>query len=238
MEKPDDTNPKTVAVIPAAGSGVRMGSDRAKQFLDLQGKPLLAVTLEKIHICDLIDSIILVVPPDEVTYCRKNIIERYSLTKVERVVGGGKRRQDSVRMGIEASGGVYERVLIHDGVRPFVDDELIERLITAAKKDRAVIAALPAKETVKEISPKGLVVRTCDRNQLWFVQTPQVFRYEDISMAHRQAVLESWNEVTDDAVLVERMGIPVRVIEGSESNIKVTTQRDLAFSRFLLEDNS
>ena len=212
-----------------------MESDRAKQFLDLHGKPLLAVTLEKMQECALIDSIILVVPFDDIAYCRRQIIERYSLTKVEKVVGGGKRRQDSVRIGIDASGGVYELVLIHDGVRPFIDNDLIERSVTAAIKDRAVITALPAKETVKEISRKGLVVKTYDRRQIWFVQTPQVFRYEDISTAHRQAILEGWNEVTDDAVLVERMGIPVKVIEGSEKNIKLTTYNDLELARFLME---
>ena len=233
-ERPEDAKLTTVAVIPAAGAGVRLGADRAKQFLDLHGKPLLAVTLEKFQECPLIDSVIAVVPFDDVDYCQKKIIKRHHLTKIESVVAGGKRRQDSVRHGIEASGGRYDSVLIHDGVRPFIDCALIQRAVMASWEDRAVITALPAKETVKEIDSNGLVVKTHDRRRLVFVQTPQVFRYEDILMAHKRAVLEGWEDVTDDALLMERMGIPVKTIVGSEENIKVTTLYDLQLARFLM----
>ena len=211
-----------------------MGSDRAKQFLDLQGRPLLAETLEKFQLCDAIDSIILVVSPNEVNTCWKEIVERYNLTKVEKVIAGGMRRQDSVRLGIEASGGDYELVLIHDGVRPLITPELIDRVVTAAREHRAVITGMPAKETVKEVDRNGRVVKTYDRGQVWLVQTPQVFRYEDIVLAHQRAMQEGWEEATDDALLAERVGIPVKVIEGSENNIKVTTLYDLKLARCLL----
>jgi 2-C-methyl-D-erythritol 4-phosphate cytidylyltransferase len=236
MENPDNKSSlRTVAIIPAAGTGMRMKNDRPKQFLDLQGRPLLAFTLEKFQVCPAIDSIILVAPQNEVKYCRSEIVERHHLTKVENVVAGGERRQDSVRLGIEASGGDYGLVLIHDGVRPLITHDLIEHVVKAAQEHRAVITGLPAKETVKEIDENALVVKTYERQKVWLVQTPQAFRYEDILMAHRRAVEEGWDEVTDDALLVEKVGIPVKVVEGPEDNIKVTTPQDLELAQFLLK---
>jgi 2-C-methyl-D-erythritol 4-phosphate cytidylyltransferase len=225
---------KTLAVIPAAGAGLRMGGKTAKQFLELEGKPILALTLEKFQVCPAIDAVILVVPPDDIEFCKRTIIERYGLDKVNKVIAGGERRQDSVRLGIEAAGDEYGMVLIHDGVRPFIEAGLIERVVTAAMKDRAVIAALPAKDTAKRVGEDGFVLETCERELLWLVQTPQAFRYGDIMAAHRKAILEGWDQVTDDASLIEKMGIPVKVILGSEYNIKVTTPQDLELARYLL----
>lgn len=230
----EHTSQKTIAIIPAAGAGIRMESDRPKQFLDLGGRPVLVKTLEVFQTCPAIDSIILIVPEEDVEYARKEIVEPYGLTKVRKVVAGGKRRQDSVRLGLEAWDGHDGLVLIHDGVRPLVPADLIVRVIDAAKESRAVITALPAKETVKEVDEKALVVKTYDRQKVWLVQTPQVFRYADILAAHKQAVEEGWEEITDDALLMEKMGIPVKVIEGLEENIKVTTPRDMELARFLM----
>ena len=224
---------KTVAIVTAAGAGIRMGGKVAKQFLEFDGKPLLAVTLERFQRCAAVDAVIVVVPSETVGFCRKEIVEAFDLTKVLKVVAGGLRRQDSVRAGIEASKGEYGLVVIHDGVRPLVDVGLIERIVEAAKRFGAVIAALPAKETVKEVGEDGLVKRTYDRRRVWLVQTPQAFRYEDILEAHRRAVQQGWDDVTDDALLMERMGIPVQVIEGSEENIKITTPNDLDQALFL-----
>jgi 2-C-methyl-D-erythritol 4-phosphate cytidylyltransferase len=236
MEKaPSNIGLKTVAIIPAAGAGVRMGNDRPKQFLDLDGRPLLAVTLEKFQVCPAVDSVILVAPRSDVAYCQSEIVDRHHLRKVEKVVAGGERRQDSVRLGIEASAGDYGLVLIHDSVRPLITPHLIVRVVEAAQEHRAVITGLSAKETVKEIDENAMVIKTYDRQRVWLVQTPQAFRYEDILMAHRRAVEEGWEEVTDDALLVEKMGIPVKVVEGSEDNIKVTTPQDLELVRFLVE---
>ena len=236
-KRPENITLNTVAVIPAAGAGVRMGGDRGKQFLDLDGKPLLAITLEKFQVCPAVESIIVVVPSGELDYCQKEIIEQYNLTKVGKVVPGGERRQDSVRLGIEASGGDYGLVLIHDGVRPLIPVSLIERVVKAAREYRAVITALPAKETVKKIDKDGRVIKTYDRRQVRLAQTPQVFRYQDIMMAHRLAIQKGLENVTDDALLIEKSGIPIKIIEGSEDNIKVTTPHDLDLVRFLLRKN-
>ncbi|MBW2144138.1 MAG: 2-C-methyl-D-erythritol 4-phosphate cytidylyltransferase [Deltaproteobacteria bacterium] len=225
---------KTIAIIPAAGSGVRMGNDRAKQFLDFDGKPLLALTLKPLQQCRAIDAIIVVVPSKDVDYCRKEIVEKFQLTKVEKIVAGGMKRQDSVRLGLEAAERDYGLVLIHDGVRPVITENAIERIINAAKTHRAVITGLPARETVKEVDSSQEVVSTCDRRRIWLIQTPQVFFYEDILAAHQKAFLEGWDEAPDDSVLIEKMGIPVKVVEGSEKNIKVTTPNDLELARFLL----
>ena len=226
-------SPKTVAIIPAAGSGIRMESKRAKQFLTLDGKPILALTLEPFQESS-VDAVVLVVPQDDVEYCREDIVERFGLTKVEKIVPGGKRRQDSVRLGLEATEGKYDFVLIHDGVRPLIEKEIIEGVIKEAMVNRAVITALPARETVKEVNDLRHVVKTYDRKRVWMVQTPQAFRYQDILGAHQKALKEGWEEATDDALLVEKSGITVKVVEGSEKNIKVTTPHDLELARILL----
>ena len=225
---------RTAAVITAAGAGIRMGGDQAKQFMELGGRPLLAVTVERFELSPDIDGIVLVVPPDKVDYCRGEIVKKYDLIKVTKVVAGGERRQDSVRLGLEATEGHFPLVLIHDGVRPLVPPDLISRIVRAANQYRAVIPALAARETIKEADEAGLVVKTHDRRTLWLVQTPQAFRYEDILDAHRRALEENWEEITDDALLIERTGVPVKIIEGSEENIKITTRQDLGLARFLI----
>ena len=235
IEKQDvNYSERIAAIIPAAGTGLRMGGEKAKQFLEIDGRPLLAVTLQPFQDCRAVNAIILVVPSVDVEYCKKEIVEQFRLNKVTKVIPGGVRRQDSVRLGIEATGGEYGLVLIHDGVRPLVDVELIARVIKEAKAHRAVITAIPAKETVKEIDSLDQVVKTYDRGHVWLVQTPQIFRYKDIVMAHKNALNEGWEEATDDSILIERLGIPVKAMKGSERNIKVTTQYDLALARFLV----
>ncbi len=225
---------RTVAIIPAAGSGLRMKTERAKQFLDIDGKPLLAATLTPFELCGAVDSIIVVVPLEDVDFCRKELVEKLGFNKVQKVVAGGKRRQDSVRLGLEAAKGNYGLALIHDGVRPVITKKDIEQIIDAAKTHGTVITGLPAKETVKEIDSNRNVVSTYDRRRVWLVQTPQVFPYEDILAAHQKAFEEGWAEATDDSVLMEKTGLPVKVVEGSEQNIKVTTPNDLELARFFL----
>lgn len=229
---------QVTAIIPAAGSGTRMGLKKAKQFMDLCGKPILAVTLSHFQECNLVDRIVVAVSQDDVDYCLREIVDRYKLSKVFKVIVGGKRRQDSVRKGIEAVSDSCRLVLIHDGVRPLVTNGLIERVIKAANDFRAVITGLPVKETVKEADSKGRVLRSIDRGHLWLIQTPQIFRWEDIHLAHQKAIRHGWEEATDDAFLIEKMGIPVKMIEGEEDNIKVTTPQDLDMARFLISKKS
>lgn len=226
------------AVIPAAGAGVRMGADRPKQFLTIEGKPLLALTLEAFEQCGAVAAVVLVVPEDAVEDCELEMVRGLGFTKVRQVVPGGARRQDSVRQGVEACPDACDVVVVHDGVRPLVRPELIERAVFGAREHGAVVAALPAKETVKEVASDGRVRRTLDRGSLWLVQTPQAFRRLDLLEAHRTALQEGWGEMSDDALLLETAGLPVHVIRGAEDNIKVTTPHDLMMARYLLARRS
>lgn len=234
-KKDADTQYQIIAIVPAAGFGKRMGVKKAKQFLDIDGKPIVAVTLDVLQRCDLIDRIVLVVPERDIDYCYREIIERYNLRKVFRVVSGGERRQDSVRKGIESVANLCKRVLIHDGVRPLISHELIARIVSAANSFRAVVSGLPISETVKEVDNQGIVLRSIDRRQLWSIQTPQVFRWDDISLAHKEAIKKGWEDATDDSFLIEKMGLPVNIIEGERRNIKITTPQDLDMAKFLLK---
>ena len=238
IQQSNDFPNQVIAVIPAAGSGTRMGLKKTKQFIDLGGKPLLAVTLSHFQRCDLVDRIVVVVSQDNVDYCIREIVDRYKLSKVFKVIAGGKRRQDSVRKGVEAVANSCRWVLIHDGVRPLFTNGLIERVIKAGKDFRAVITGLPVKETVKEIDGQGRVMRSVDRRPLWLIQTPQIFMWEDINLAHQKALKHDWEEATDDAFLIEKMGINVKIIEGEENNIKVTTPNDLDIARFIISKKS
>jgi len=227
-----------IAVILAAGSGTRMGSETAKQFMDLCGRPLLAVTLNHFQRCNLVDRIVLVVPPEHIEYCRSEIVDRFTFNKVYKIVPGGERRQDSVRNGLEAINHPCNLVLIHDGVRPLMSNGLLERLIEAAQGCKAVITGLPVKESVKEVDSTARVLRSIDRRGVYLIQTPQIFRLGDIKLAHKKAVEHGWEDATDDAFLVEKLGIPVTIIQGEEDNIKVTTPRDLEIARLLLSKRS
>jgi 2-C-methyl-D-erythritol 4-phosphate cytidylyltransferase len=233
-KKITDSPLRTLAVIPAAGTGLRMGGPLAKQFLELDGKPLLAVTLQPFQDCPAVDGVILVVPGASLDYCRREIVEKYGITKVRRLIPGGSRRQDSVRMGLLAVAEPCELVVIHDAARPLITVDILCRVIEAAGKTGSAVTGLPAKETVKEVDMFGRVMKTYERSRVWLVQTPQAFRYRDLMAAHEAAFAENWAEATDDACLLENMGLPVSVVEGDEENIKVTTPHDLELARFLL----
>ena len=214
------------AIIVAAGSGTRMaGAD--KLFTEVAGQPLLAHAIAPFQECASIDRIVLVMAPLNLKRGR-DLVERYGFTKAIALVKGGERRQDSVRLGLEALGGC-DYVAVHDGARPLVTPELIARGLEAARETGAAAPALPIADTVKEAGPNGIVLRTLDRSRLWAVQTPQVFRYELLLRAHREITAD----VTDDAAMVEALGEPVRLFEGSRANIKVTTVEDLTLIKAL-----
>ncbi|HET6490626.1 MAG TPA: 2-C-methyl-D-erythritol 4-phosphate cytidylyltransferase [Syntrophales bacterium] len=224
---------RTVAIVPAAGSGNRMGRDLFKQYLSLGGMPLLVHTLNVFEECPLVDGLLVVVPPGDIEFVRNTILAPRKLKKVAGVIAGGKERQDSVRAGVEALGRETELVIVHDAVRPFITVELISQCILAAWEEGAVTAGVPVKDTVKEVSPDGRVMKTCDRSQMWLTQTPQAFRREIIENAHRAAARDGFRG-TDDSSLVERLGIAVRMIRGEYGNIKITTPDDLILAETLL----
>ena len=218
---------KTVVIIPAGGTGRRMGGEIPKQYLSLAGIPILAHTLEAFQSSPLVDEILLVVPGGDVAEVRRDVVERYEFSRISLVIAGGKERQDSVRNALVYVRDEHEIILVHDGVRPFVTGALIERAVAGAKAFGAVTVGVPVLDTVKAVDAAGRVVKTVLREGLWLTQTPQAFRREVILAAYDRAAADGFYG-TDDASLVERMGIPVRMIPGDADNIKVTTPEDLA----------
>jgi 2-C-methyl-D-erythritol 4-phosphate cytidylyltransferase len=223
----------TVALIPAAGLGLRMGGAVRKQFRLLGGLPLLVHSLRVFQSSSVIDAIILAVPETDLTYCRTEIVEPHGFTKVAHVVAGGRERQDSVRHALAVVEDRVELVVIHDAVRPFVTETMVRQVVEAAAVDGAAIIALPMRDTVKQVDNDRLIERTIDRKPLWLAQTPQAFRRDWLQEAHRKAQAEGL-AATDDAFLLERMGHPVRVVEGSGENIKVTRPEDLIVGEAIL----
>ena len=220
------------AVIVAAGRGTRMGMDINKQYMDICGKPMLARTLQVFEDCSCIDEVILVVNSRDIFYCRHNIIERFNFSKVRSLVSGGETRQNSVYNGLCNISNRCDVVLIHDGARPFIRSEEIISCIDTAYEFGASAIATPVKDTIKLADDEGFIRETLDRSVLWAVQTPQAFLCSLIMAAHRKAMEDGFTG-TDDAVLVERMGIKVKLVKGSYNNIKVTTKEDIKLAEIL-----
>lgn len=228
---------KTVAIIPASGAGKRLKSHVAKQYLPLNQLPLLVNTLQVFQESNIIDEIILVLPPDDLPSARQDLINKYKLKKVTAIVAGGEERQDSVRNGLAAIGNKCDLVIIHDGVRPFVTEKMIRQIIAAAKVTGAATIGVRAKDTIKETGKNNEVTVTIPRHNLWMTQTPQAFKLEILKKAYKKAYDEKYYG-TDDASLVERMGVKVKMIEGSYDNIKITTPEDLTMARALIRKKS
>lgn len=229
------TNPaehKTVAIIPSAGMGRRMGSTR-KNYLALLGRPVLAHTLAAFEAAASVDAVIVVAAPGDERYCLDEIVSRYGFRKAVAVVPGGAERQDSVRRGIEAAPSGFGYIAVHDGARPLITPDIIDRTVAAAVLSGAAIAAVAVKDTIKEASG-GLVRRTVPRDGLISVQTPQAFERGLLEKAVRAAA-EGGFLGTDESSLVERAGIAVSVVEGSYENIKITTPEDMAFAECVLK---
>lgn len=227
---------RTFALIPAAGMGKRMGASINKQYLQLAGKPIVAHTLEVFQKCPFINGIILVIPDDEIPYCRREVVEKYHLTKVLTIVAGGTERQYSVRNGLielQNHATADDIVLIHDGVRPFIDERILQKTITMAATGIGALVAVQTKDTIK-IVEDGTVVSTPERSGLWQAQTPQAFPFEQIFHAHNLAAHEAFLG-TDDCSLVERCGGTVRIVPGSYRNIKITTPEDLVLAEAFLK---
>ncbi len=225
------------AVIVAAGSGSRMKSDVKKQFMDLCGKPVLFHALDTFSRSAVIDEIILVVSEEDMDYCRREIIERFNMTKVKRVVTGGAERYLSVWNGIRAVSGDIEYVMIHDAARPLISTDVIYNAYERLKETNACVVGVPAKDTIKQTDDMGKVVATPDRSTLWTVQTPQCFRKALLLNAYK-ALWEDDNNtaLTDDAMIVEHYtDTKVYMLKGEYSNIKITTPEDMIMAEALLE---
>jgi len=216
------------AIIAAGGQGRRMNSSVSKQFLNIKGHPILYYTLNKFEKMDELNSIVLVTGEADIDYTREKIVKRYRFKKVE-LVSGGKERQDSVYNGLRKLSPQTDIVVIHDGVRPFVPRQIIESSIAAAVEYKAVGVAVPVKDTIKVVDSDNTIKSTPDRSTLWAMQTPQTFHYDIIMKAYEKAMAEGFYG-TDDTVLVERLGFPVKIIEGAYENIKITTPEDIVLA--------
>lgn len=219
------------AIILAGGKGKRMGAKISKQYLELKGKPILYYTIKRFASYEDINKIILVLPKDEIEYCKKEVLDKYSL-KVDLIVEGGKERQDSVYNALEKLID-DEIVLIHDGARPFVSERIIEQGIKYASLYGAAAPGVMPKDTIKIKDESGFSLSTPDRNTLVAIQTPQVFKLDIIKECHRR-IKEEKRIVTDDTMVVEAYDKKVYLYEGDYTNIKVTTPEDLILAEKLI----
>lgn len=221
-------------VIVAAGLGKRMKADINKQYLLLKNKPIVAHTIEKFENNDYIDEIIVVTREDEINYCKEFVVDKYKFKKIKKIVSGGSERQDSVYNGLKNCSSDTKIVLIHDGVRPFIKGEEIEEIIKETLENNASVIGVRVKDTIKIVNNNNTIIDTPNRETLFAVHTPQAFEYKLIMKAHKTCESKGWI-VTDDSSLVERLGIKVKMIEGSYDNIKITSPEDLYVAQSILE---
>jgi len=220
-------------LIPAAGMGKRMGSNRNKLLLELRSQSLLSWTLLAAEVAPSISWMgIISQPTDWQDF--QDIISQYQLTKPVEFIKGGSTRQESVYNGLQALPADARKVLIHDGARCLATPNLFDRCAAAMANCAGLIAAVPVKDTIKVVDQSGTIQSTPDRSQLWAAQTPQGFDVNLLKQCHQRGINEGW-EVTDDAALFEKCGLKVQIVEGEETNLKVTTPQDLAIAEFILE---
>lgn len=223
-----------VAVVLAAGTGSRMKSDVPKQYLELKGKPVLYYSLKAFE-DSFVNEIILVTGAEWQEYCRREIVEKFHLEKIHKIVSGGAQRYDSVYRGLcEAEGADY--VYIHDGARPFLTEEILESARGMVEESGTAVAGMPVKDTIKIVDEKQFVKETPIRSSVWQIQTPQAFSYDLIQKAYRKLFeKKEYEGITDDAMVVEKMmKIPVKLFQASYQNIKITTPEDLVLAEILL----
>lgn len=223
------------AIIVAAGRGSRMRANINKQFINIDGKPMLYYSIYTFSKNKFIDGIILVCAKDEIEYCRCEIVEKYNFTKVIGIVEGGIERQNSVLNGLNALQNYKcNIVIIHDGARPFVTDQIINDGIKFSKLYRSCACGIGSKDTIKVKNEKGFSINTLDREKLVLVQTPQCFNYDLILNCHRK-ILEEGLKVTDDTMVVEHYENKVYLYKGSYNNIKITTPDDLNIAEMIVK---
>lgn len=229
---------KITAIVLAAGSGSRMKSKTKKQFMEIKGKPVIWYSLFEFE-KSRVDEIILVTGKEDIDYCKKEIVEKYNLKKIKNVVAGGSERYESVYNGLkEVTGNI---VLIHDGARPLINNEIIERSIEGTIKSDACVVGVPVKDTIKRANKEGYIIDTPNRSELWITQTPQSFKTDLVKMTYKKMKeeLEKGNttlNITDDAMVVEEFTTnQVRFVQGDYKNIKVTTPEDIDIAELFIE---
>lgn len=229
------------AIVLAAGSGKRMNSDTKKQYMLINDKPVLYYSLKAFQE-SFVDEIVLVVSPDDISYCREEIVRKYGFTKVSKIVTGGKERYHSVAEGLKnvTSGGY---VFIHDGARPMLTQEILDRALVCVEEYNACVVGMPVKDTIKIADADKNIVETPNRSLVWMVQTPQVFEYQLIYEAYEELLLKEDRllsqgiSITDDAMVVEALtGKKVKLVEGSYENIKITTPEDISLAECFLKE--
>ena len=224
---------KCTAIVLAAGQGKRMHSKIQKQFLEVKNHPVLYYSLKCFQESPLILDIIVVTGENVLSYCKDEIVEKYAFTKVKKIIPGGKERYDSVYAGLLACEDC-DYVFIHDGARPFITEEILERGLEGVKETGACVIGMPSKDTVK-LSDGGFVKETPKRSNVWTIQTPQIFSYPLIRGAHESIRKKDMSAITDDDMVVEQeTGTRIRLAEGSYRNIKITTPEDLAVAEAFL----
>ena len=229
---------KITAIVLAAGSGSRMKSKTKKQFMEIKGKPVIWYSLFEFE-KSRVDEIILVTGKEDIEKKKKEIVEKYNLKKIKNVVAGGSERYESVYNGLkEVTGNI---VLIHDGARPLINNEIIERSIEGTIKSDACVVGVPVKDTIKRANKEGYIIDTPNRSELWITQTPQSFKTDLVKMAYKKMKeeLEKGNttlNITDDAMVVEEFTTnQVRFVQGDYKNIKVTTPEDIDIAELFIE---
>ena len=222
------------AIVLAAGSGSRMNQKKEKQFLLLDGKPVLYYSLRTFE-ASIVAEIILVTKEKDIDYCREEIVEKYGFTKVKKIVSGGKERYDSVQKGMKAADKRNNIIMIHDAARPFVTNRMILDSISAARRYKACTVAVPVKDTIKVVDEYEFGVETPDRSTLYIIQTPQTFDRKLLREAYDRLRISGDKDITDDTMIVERyLDQRVKMVEGSYKNIKITTPEDMPVAEALL----
>ena len=232
---------KTIAIVLAAGSGKRMNSSTKKQYLLLDGKPIIYYSLKAFEE-SFIDEIIIVTGPDDREYCMSEIVNKYGFSKVSLVVVGGQERYHSVMNGLLAAGNC-DYVFIHDGARPFITQDVLNRTLEKVKQTGAAVVGMPVKDTIKIVDNAKKVIDTPNRNGVWLTQTPQCFEYQSITNAYEDLIASETSltgrgiKITDDAMVLETFGSKtVHLVEGSYENIKITTPDDLIHAEAILKN--
>jgi len=226
------------AIVLSAGQGKRMGTSVQKQYIELEGKPVIFYTLKVFQDSEIIDDIVLVVGKDQISYVKEEIVDFYGFDKVRTIVEGGKERYDSVWSGLRAIKAEDGYVFIHDGARLFVNEDILRRGYETVEEFRACVAGMPSKDTVKIVDDNTFASATPNRKYVWSVQTPQIFANSLIKEAYEKIMQGDCTGVTDDAMVVEQtMNVPVKLFEGSYENIKITTPEDLDIAKVFLKKN-